>query len=445
MKLTEQEQVVMKAVAHAAKTHGGHIAYIPDVIRALSYPKATTKRILESLAWKDAVTLHRHDHPASLTPAERKVMIRSTNGQIYYHAVAINSAEKQNGRRRNRTVIKAKRVTVLSANPGGARTRNKAARLSEADISRLPAHIQEQLRRQQSKVEEKEAKAITPAQKKAAVKARRSFLARLGTRLRVIGQTKKIKVSARDLGRCPRKTIKVRARHETDALAQARAKLGSRFDDFKVANGRRRNAGVRKRKNSFDTPCLYCGGPDGQLPGAGHSTTCSRYRKPLRKVRAIRRKKKGNPIATSSNVRAMREKFTGTKSRKTAVLTAPNGTPRNLAKLGKLILIKAKKATIKPSAKNPAGTVWLCADAKGKLHLCTTNQRLIDGPAQSFGEVSQIEYEACKPHLGHPRPTIFFHKMGEEGGSRPELVADGQGGLKFKGGSYSIGSEGIRN
>ena len=108
-------------------------------------------------------------------------------------------------------------------------------------------------------------------------------------------------------------------------------------------------------------------------------------------------------------------------------------------------MIKAKKATIKPSTKNPAGIVWLCADATGKLHLCTSGARLVDGPARSFGEVSQIEYEAVKPHLGHPRPTIFFHKMGEEGGRRPELIADGQGGLKFKGGDYFITGDGVRN
>jgi hypothetical protein len=300
-------------------------------------------------------------------------------------------------RRKNRTIIKARRVTVLSANPCGGRARNKAARLTEADIAKLPPHVQQQLRAQQQKVEEKEAKATTPAQKKAAVKARRSFLARLGTRLRVIGQTKKIKVSARDLGRCPRKTIKVRARHEADALAKARAKLGDRFDQLKVANGRKR------------------------------------------------RSTKANPLRASAGVRALREKFTGQAARKTAVMSAPKGTPANLAKLGKLILIKAQKATIKPSAKNPAGVVWLCADAKGKLHLCTTGERLVDGPARSFGEVTQIEYEACKPHLGHPRPTIFFHKLGEEGGRRPELVADGQGGLKFKGGDYTIAREGIRD
>jgi hypothetical protein len=79
------------------------------------------------------------------------------------------------------------------------------------------------------------------------------------------------------------------------------------------------------------------------------------------------------------------------------------------------------------------------------LHLCTTGARLIEGPARSFGEVREVEYEAIKPHLGHKRPTIFFHKLGEEGGRRPELIADGQGGLKFKGGDYTIEAEGIRN
>lgn len=152
--------------------------------------------------------------------------------------------------------------------------------------------------------------------------------------------------------------------------------------------------------------------------------------------RSVPLKKKRNP-----NVKELREKFTGTKSRKTATMNAAPGTPKNLAKLGKLILIKAEKATIKPSS----GTTWLCADSKGKLHLATSAARLYDGPATNFGAVSQIEYEAIKPHLGHKRPTIFFHKMGEEGGSKPVLIGDGKGGLKFRGGSYRIEREGIVN
>ena len=66
-----------------------------------------------------------------------------------------------------------------------------------------------------------------------------------------------------------------------------------------------------------------------------------------------------------------------------------------------------------------------------------------EGPAANLGEVKEIEYQEAKPHLGHKKQTIFFHKMGEEGGRRPVLIADGKGGLKLRGGSYRIEREGI--
>lgn len=151
--------------------------------------------------------------------------------------------------------------------------------------------------------------------------------------------------------------------------------------------------------------------------------------------------RKRNTTKASPKVRELRETFTGTASRKTATMNASEGTPASLAKLGKLVLIKTELATVKPTS--GVAATWLCADAKGKLHLTTTAARLVDGPAENFGEVVQIEYEAIKPHLGHKRPTIFFHKMGEEGGRRPVLIADGKGGLKLRGGSYRIEREGI--
>ena len=155
----------------------------------------------------------------------------------------------------------------------------------------------------------------------------------------------------------------------------------------------------------------------------------------------IKPAKKRNSAKASPATRAIREKFTGTKSRKTATMNASNGTPKNLAKLGKLVLIKTANGTIKPGN----GITWLCADAKGKLHLATSAARLVEGPARNFGEVTQIEYEARKPHLGYKNQTIFFHKMGEEGGKKPVLIADGKGGLKLRGGSYRIEREGIVN
>lgn len=147
--------------------------------------------------------------------------------------------------------------------------------------------------------------------------------------------------------------------------------------------------------------------------------------------------KKRNGAKASPKAKQIRKDFTGMESKKTAVLLAPKGTPTNLAKLGKLILIKTERGTIKPPDK---GTTWLCADTKGKLHIATSIP--YDGSTGSFGEVTQVEYETAKPHLGYKSKTIFFHKMGEEGGRRPTLSADKEG-LRFRGGSYKITRQGI--
>lgn len=175
------------------------------------------------------------------------------------------------------------------------------------------------------------------------------------------------------------------------------------------------------------------------LDKATGTVFAKRTRNAPRKASTAKPQKKRNGAKASPKVKAIREKFTGTPSRKTSTMNVANGTPKNLAKLGKLVLIKAQRGTIKPAS----GSTWLCADAKGKLYLATTAARLYDGPATNFGEVSQIEYEARKPHLGYKNQTIFFHKMGEEGGRKPELIGDGNGGLKLRGGSYRIEREGI--
>ena len=84
MKLTDQEQVILKAIAHVG--HGG-LAEVSKVIKAVGYPKATTKKILARLSEKGIVALHRHDYPASLTPEQRKLMVRI--GRDYYNAVSV--------------------------------------------------------------------------------------------------------------------------------------------------------------------------------------------------------------------------------------------------------------------------------------------------------------------------------------------------------------------
>lgn len=149
--------------------------------------------------------------------------------------------------------------------------------------------------------------------------------------------------------------------------------------------------------------------------------------------------KRPRRLAKNPSVKSIRKEFAGTLGKATDAF-APIGTPRNVAKLGKLKFIGTESATIKPT-----GIVYLCADSKGKLHLCgSKNVPIYSGAAQSFGEVEKVEYETAKPHLYPGEGVIWFtHRMGENGGERPTLYADGKGGLKFRGGSYKITREGI--
>jgi hypothetical protein len=149
---------------------------------------------------------------------------------------------------------------------------------------------------------------------------------------------------------------------------------------------------------------------------------------------ARKSRKRANP-----SVKTIRKEFAGTLG-KASEAFAPIGTPKNVAKLGKLLLIDTEKATIKPT-----GIVYLCADSKGKLHLCgSKNVPIYSGAAQSFGQVRKLEYETAKPHLYPGQGVIsFWHKMGDGGTRRPTLIADGKGGLKFRGGEYKITREGI--
>lgn len=160
-------------------------------------------------------------------------------------------------------------------------------------------------------------------------------------------------------------------------------------------------------------------------------------RKTTKKIaRSLKRARK-NPSAES-----IRKKFAGQINGEKD-LFFPQGTPNGkLAKLGKLVLIETEKGTIKPVA----GTAWLCADERERLHIGSTSPNpLFGGAARSFGKVKKVEYESSKPHLGYKGPIIWFHHMGERGGTKPTLHADGKGGLVFKGGNYTLTERGIEH
>jgi len=95
MKLTDQEQVILRAIDQVRR---GDVASISDVIKAVGYSKATVKKVLVRLNEKGIVALHRHDWPASLKPEQRKLMVRI--GHDYFNAVSM--------RKRNPTKSKGK-------------------------------------------------------------------------------------------------------------------------------------------------------------------------------------------------------------------------------------------------------------------------------------------------------------------------------------------------
>ena len=110
------------------------------------------------------------------------------------------------------------------------------------------------------------------------------------------------------------------------------------------------------------------------------------------------RQKRANP-----SVKEIRKTFAG-RVGKTVDVFAPIGTPKNVAKLGKLKFIDCEYATVTPNS-----AVYLCADSKGKLHLVGgKNAPIWSGPSENFGQVKKIEYEEAKPHLYPGQGVIHF-------------------------------------
>ncbi len=384
--LTNFEEVILRA-ADRIKPGGGLIGFA-DLFQALPQSRGAVKKVLLSLRDKGYVHFQRHNFPAAATRAERKAMIRE--GSSHYLAFEV---------RRKNSTVKAKTKSNRKFSPAQLRAQRKFAAMARA-----------------------RAKAAR-TKNKTIIKAKRVKIA-VTNRKRNAGIVSTVKRTAKRAVKTVGKTVQKVAGKAAKTVGLNNPK-------------RRRNVERRDSQHPIEVSHHYRKGPK------GYKTPWQRAheagQRQLFQVKNPRGKK------ASPKVRKLRAQFTGRKSTKTTVMSAPKGTPKNLAKLGRLISIKAEKGSIRPARKNPGSTVWLCADANGKLHLCTSGARLVDGPAQSFGQVREVEYETSKPHLGHKRQTIFFHKFGEEGGTLPTLYADGEGGLKFRGGTYKIKSEGIVN
>jgi len=155
-----------------------------------------------------------------------------------------------------------------------------------------------------------------------------------------------------------------------------------------------------------------------------------------------RHAKRGNPGKGKQQTRRLYETFSGKKARRENSVTAPTGTPANVAKLGTLRLIET--ADGRKWKFRGAGAPILAADHRHKLHVVGGSYRMNPTGAEC-GEIVRVEYETDKPHLGQTTPAIYFHALGEETGERPTLRIDGDGLMHIDGGAYSIEADGIHN
>jgi hypothetical protein len=496
MKLTDQEQVILKAI-------GPRVAEISRVIRAVGYPKATVKKVLVGLSEKGAVSLHRHDWPASLKPDQRKFMVKI--GSNYYSAVSVM--------KRNPKQSKGK--TALKKTGRALKGFARGALQSGAEILGAGAMALNPVRR---KIRNKYIDLVIKGQAKKTPQGwkvgKKTFAQGRGTvnvssgyyldkhtglvyakRERNKTRRKNVEMGFYDAsgfhpirassdyseGQRPSRSKKAKTtKRKAKATASHRRKVTSRKATTKrlasraikktVKTRRRRNVAQGFYDSSGFHPIRASADYDPAIAGeTGRKAKTTRSKKKLAAKRkasstartrsmVARRKRTtsrlaGRSIKKSSGLlkkrgrknpsaESIRKEFAGSVNGERD-LFFPQGTPLGkLAKLGKLVSITTEEGTIKPIH----GSAWLCADTKERLHIgSTSNAPLFNGPARSLGKVSKVEYESSKPHLGYKGPIIWFHHMGERGGTKPTLHADGKGGLVFKGGNYTLTRRGIEH
>jgi hypothetical protein len=588
MKLSDQEQVVLKAIERVGRNR---LALISAVIKAVGYPKATTKKLLVSLSNKGAVSLHRHDWPASLKPEQRKMMVKI--GAIYFNAVTMR---KQNASSRKlslpiewqvrpvswggvrwqhrqesgddvydrtfsnesdlewyladrygwkfaRKVLATLKTSTgdpvgIRLNPKGkhlpglpAKKQRQYEHILESELAmgrsvkraksiaagRVRKTVKKNSKQSKGKTALKTtgralktaargilgagaqilgagATALNPMRKRNSARFSASQWAKEMARLRDIKPRPSVKMFGKSGGtpeqqaawkaqmaewnrqyRHASKMQKIaleednaafRARQSQNKTKKKRAKRNasrtvnaSRPSKVRGHGATRKASSKRKTKTAIRSVAKA---RKVSVKRASNNPTRKGMRKLYREAKRISkvtrgryysselgqrkaarhekrhaRKSKLNPSAES-----IRKDFAGSVSGERE-LFFPQGTPAGkLAKLGKLVSITTEEGTIKPVS----GSAWLCADTKGKLHIgSVSGAPLFDGPKRSFGHVTKLEYESRKPHLGYKGPIIWFHHAGEENGIRPKLIADGKGGLVFKGGDYRLTRRGIEN
>lgn len=150
----------------------------------------------------------------------------------------------------------------------------------------------------------------------------------------------------------------------------------------------------------------------------------------------------------SDKLETLSAEFQGKIDNKEFTATAPNPAPKQLARLGQLVLIKTKNGFQLDFDKD----AWLCADARRNLWCVGKGARVknVKNPSGKnemayVGEVSQIDYITDKQHIENGAMTHFFHELGEVDGQKPSLYIDSDGFPIIVGGNYDIWNVGIVN
>jgi hypothetical protein len=175
----------------------------------------------------------------------------------------------------------------------------------------------------------------------------------------------------------------------------------------------------------------------------------------------MKTRKRRNPDGAPAQIETLFEDFQGRPVEGYDLAEAPEWTPNDVAVLGglaKLHLKGGEKVEFDPTQ------VLLCADKNGELIIVGARfdftGELPDGPgtyevieapayfpsdAVLIDEITKIEYDTHKDHIGDGEEYRFVHKFGEEGGERPFLALDADGFPMIIGGDWYITREGIRD
>lgn len=238
--------------------------------------------------------------------------------------------------------------------------------------------------------------------------------------------------------------------------------LGSLVDAVTTARGK-----VKRNPDLLD---VFAKGTAGLLNAIQIGRHLARRPRKRKKTTRTAQQREGNP--NTKELRKLYEDFHGEANCGEVLnMIALEGSPDDAAQLGPLHAIKLANGRVQtfpvklgPVVKYRNSIGW--SDVRdpfavlggaqhgrslrrayiGQQSPVEVPARLQNGGVVNYGDIAEVEYYARKPHLyGEDSPWfLFYHKLGEEGGARPELIMR-NGVFGLSGGDYKIQKEGIRD